>query len=108
MEIGESTEEAAARETLEEARAEVEITSLYGVFSLPHVSQVYILFRGALRKPDFGAGSESLEVALFRPEEIPWDTLAFRVIHEALLRYVRDRTNGGFQVHTGTILPTMP
>ena len=83
MEIGESTEEAAARETLEEARAEVEITSLYGVFSLPHVSQVYILFRGALRKPDFGAGSESLEVALFRPEEIPWDTLAFRVIHEA-------------------------
>jgi ADP-ribose pyrophosphatase YjhB (NUDIX family) len=108
MEIGESTEQAAARETLEEAKAEVEITSLYGVFSLPHVSQVYILFRGALRKPDFGAGSESLEVALFRPEEIPWDTLAFRVIHEALLRYVRDRTNGGFQVHTGTILPTMP
>jgi ADP-ribose pyrophosphatase YjhB (NUDIX family) len=108
MENGESTEEAAARETLEEARAEVEITSLYGVFSLPHVSQVYILFRGALRKPDFGAGSESLEAALFRPEEIPWDTLAFRVIHEALRRYVRDRTIGGFQVHTGTILPPRP
>ncbi|TAJ32301.1 MAG: NUDIX hydrolase, partial [Nitrospirae bacterium] len=59
MEAGEHTAEAAARETLEEAQAEVEITSLYAVFSLPHVSQVYVVFRGTMRRPEFGAGSES-------------------------------------------------
>ena len=103
MEQGESAEAAAARETLEEAEAEVQITSLHGVFSLPHVSQVYLVFRGLLRRPDFGAGSESLESKLFDPEIIPWDELAFPVIQEALRRYVSDRRQGKFDVHLGTI-----
>lgn len=103
MEAGEHTEAAAARETLEEAQAEVEITSLYAVFSLPHVSQVYVIFRGTLRKSEFGAGSESLEVQLFSHDRIPWDALAFPVIHEALTRYVRDLQQGRFQVHVGVI-----
>src|SRR5205807_2557843 len=61
MEQGESAEQAAARETMEESQADVEITSLYAVFSLPHISQVYMIFRGAMRSSDHGAGSESLE-----------------------------------------------
>ncbi|MBM4124586.1 MAG: NUDIX hydrolase [Nitrospira sp.] len=106
MEAGEHTAEAAARETFEEAQAEVEITSLYAVFSLPHVSQIYVVFRGAMHKPEFGAGSESLEVQLFPHEKIPWDALAFPVIHETLTRYVQDRDRGQFDVHLGVVAKT--
>jgi ADP-ribose pyrophosphatase YjhB (NUDIX family) len=105
MEQGESAEQAAARETLEEAEAEVQIASLYAVFSLPHISQVYMIFRGTMRSPDYGAGSESLETKLFHPDSIPWDTLAFPVIAEALRRYVEDKGRGMFDVHLGIVAP---
>jgi ADP-ribose pyrophosphatase YjhB (NUDIX family) len=106
MENGETIEQAALRETREEAEADVELNSLYTVFSIPHISQVYIIFRGSLRSSDFKAGHESLEVQLFRPDEIPWETLAFRVISATLQHYVDDRQNDGFRLHTGLILPT--
>src|SRR5713226_9032199 len=51
MEQGETAEQAAAREALEEAQVDVEITSLYAVFSIPHISQVYVIFRGRMRTP---------------------------------------------------------
>ncbi|MEW6247115.1 MAG: NUDIX hydrolase [Nitrospirota bacterium] len=107
MEIGESTEQAALRETLEEAHADVEIASLYAVFSLPHISQVYVVFRGRMKNPEFKAGAESLEVQLFPPETIPWDLLAFPVIRETLARYVRDLEQGCFTLHVGSVLPPM-
>ena len=106
MENGETIEQAALRETREEAEADVELTSLYTVFSIPHISQVYLIFRGSLRSADFKAGHESLEVQLFRPDEIPWETLAFRVISATLQHYVEDQQNDGFRLHTGLILPT--
>lgn len=105
MEQGESAEQAAARETLEEAEADVDITSLYAVFSLPHISQVYMIFRGTMRSPAYGAGSESLEAQLFRPDTIPWDALAFPVIAEALRRYVEDKSRGMFDIHVGIVAP---
>ena len=61
MENGETTEQAAARETWEEARARVGSMQLYGVFSIPHISQVYMMFRGVLLAEEFGPGPESLE-----------------------------------------------
>lgn len=103
METGEHAQEAAIRETLEEAQAEVDLTSLYAVFSLPHVSQVYVVFRGQLRRPEFGTSFESLEVQLFRPDKIPWDHLAFPVVHETLARYAEDLRQNRFQVHVGVV-----
>jgi ADP-ribose pyrophosphatase YjhB (NUDIX family) len=103
METGESVEQAAVRETLEEAQADVEITSLYAVFSLPHISQVYVVFRGTMRRPSFGVGSESMEVQLIHPDKIPWDALAFPVIAETLKRYVQDLSKGRFEIHTGIV-----
>ncbi len=90
MELGESTEDAAARETFEEAHADIQIHSLLGIFSLPHVSQVYVVYRAHLQNMGFQPGPESLEVELVSLPDIPWDQLAFPVIHEALSRYVKD------------------
>lgn len=105
MEQGETTFEGARRETLEEALAEVRILSLFSLFNLPHIDQVYVMFRGRMTSPDFGPGRESLEVQLMHEEEIPWDQLAFASVRETLSLYFRDRSAGHFGVHTGTILP---
>lgn len=107
MELGESTETAAARETLEEANARVEIQSLYALFSLPHVSQVYVVYRAILQDLNFGPGEESLEVQLMPIEAIPWSQLAFPVIRETLHRYVEDRQRAHVQVHFGPV-PKQP
>ena len=103
MELGESTEEAAIRETLEEAKAKIRIESLYALFSLPRVGQVYVVYRGILLNQDYGPGDESLEVQLFPPTEIPWNDLAFPVIHEILRHYTEDVGKNAFPIHEGTI-----
>lgn len=99
METGESTEQAALRETFEEAGTEVDHASLYAVLSLPHISQVYMVFRATMRTPAFRPGAESLEARFFLPDDIPWESLAFPVVREALERYVEDVKNGSFGLH---------
>ncbi len=103
MEMGESTEAAAARETQEEANARVEITHLYALFTLVRVNQVYVVFRGRLPTREYGIGPESSQVELVHPDKIPWDALAFPVVHEVLKRYVEDRRTGLYGVHFGVI-----
>ena len=76
MENGETTTEAAIRETLEEANARIEIGDLFSMYSLPFINQVHLLFRAQLLDLDFSPGSESLEVRLFTENEIPWDEIA--------------------------------
>lgn len=98
MEQGESTEQAARRETFEEAKAVVEECQLYSVVSMPRISQVYVVFRAQLSAPEFGPGAESLDVELFDREKIPWDELAFRVIERILRQYVQDSAQGLYPV----------
>ena len=105
MELGESTEEAAVRETMEEAHADVRIHALFGIFSLPHVSQVYVVYRAHLLNLNYKPGPESLEVELVSLANIPWDQLAFPVIHESLSRYVQDIQGATTQTHSA-IVPT--
>jgi ADP-ribose pyrophosphatase YjhB (NUDIX family) len=103
MEEGETLEEGASRETLEEANARVTIEQMYSTISLPQISQVYVLFRATLLDLDFSSGSESLEVKLFSEEEIPWDDLAFRTVHDTLRHFFSDRKLGGFVARIGEI-----
>lgn len=104
MENSESAVAAAARETLEEANAVVEHLTLYGLYSLLHVSQVYLMFRGQLKDGAASAGEESLEVELFAEDEIPWEQLAFTVVQETLRQYFADRRTGVFTLHVGDII----
>ena len=108
MEIGESTEQAAVRETKEEAQADVAISALYAVLSLPHIGQVYLVFRGRMLAPRYEAGSESLEVRLFSLSAIPWDDMAFPVVRDALRRYADDALRGRFQLHLASLPDLLP
>ena len=103
MENNETLHQAAARETLEEANARVEIGDLYTVYSLPHISQVYFLFRARLLDLDFSPGIESLDVKLLSEQDIPWDDIAFRVIPDPLRRYFEERSAGKLGFHMGVI-----
>ncbi len=77
MEERETTAQGAAREVWEEARAKVAINALLGIYEVPRISQVHFMYRGTLSEDGFAAGPESLEVAWFAFEDIPWDQLAF-------------------------------
>jgi ADP-ribose pyrophosphatase YjhB (NUDIX family) len=84
LELQETTEAGAAREAWEEARARIRLTGLLGVFNIPRLSQVQLIYRAVLSDPEIAAGPESLEVGLFRWAEIPWDAIAFPSVRWAL------------------------
>ena len=94
MENGETLQNAAARECYEEARATVEIGSLLALVSVTHAAQVHVMFRSKMLRPDFSAGPESLEVALYAEADIPWEKLAFPSGEFTLRRYFADRVAG--------------
>ena len=101
MENGESSTDGAKRETWEEAGARYEDSSLYRLFDIPYINQVYLFYLAELEYPDYEAGIESLAVELMTEEEIPWDDLAFPVIHDVLREFFDDRKRGEFIVRTG-------
>lgn len=99
MELGESQAEGAARETLEEACAKVEIGHLFASVDVIDAGQVHLFFTARLLS-DFAPGDESLEVRLFDREQIPWDDIAFQSGHYALQKYFEDRgQNNGVHIH---------
>lgn len=104
LENGESSHQGAMRETLEEANARVAVEGLYTTFNLPHIDQIYMLFRARLLDLDFAPGVESLEVELFDEQDIPWDELAFPVVVETLKLFFADRARGEFGIHVGDIV----
>jgi ADP-ribose pyrophosphatase YjhB (NUDIX family) len=108
LENGETLAAGALRETIEEANACVEIADLYTMISLPHISQVYVMFRARLLGLDFGPGPESLDVRLFREEDVPWSDLAFRTITRTLRNYFLDRKLGAFPVHVSALEKRAP
>lgn len=107
MENSETCEQGAARETMEEANASVTNMSLYAVYDIPYISQVYMMYRAQLASEDFYPGEESLEVELFDRNSLPWELLSFSVIKQVLLNYFDDRDKGIYRMHTGIITPEM-
>lgn len=105
MENGETLPAAAIRETLEEACARIELQGLYTLISVPHVSQVHAIYRARLLDLDFAAGSETLELRLFREDEIPWDDIAFRTIAMSLRYFFEDRPGNTWPFRTAELSP---
>lgn len=100
MELDETAAEGAARETDEEAGAQVEMEGLISVISVPRVGQVHLFYRARLLSDQFAPGHETIEAALFDEHEIPWEEIAFKTVKETLLRYFDDRRRGQHAVHT--------
>ncbi len=99
MELNETTAQGAARETDEEAGAQIEMGPLFTLLNVRLVGQVHLFYRATLLSEHFDPGHETIEARLFSEDAIPWDELAFRTVRETLLRYFADRRAGHFGVH---------
>lgn len=100
MENGESTHAGAVRETMEEAGARIELgdSTLYTLFNLPQINQVYLLFRASILEANLGFTEETLETKLCAESEVPWDEIAFPVVKITLEHYFRDMEKQHFPV----------
>lgn len=105
MENGETTRQGAARETLEESRAAVEVLGLVALISIPHINQVHLTYGARMLQPDHGPTLESSEVRLFDETDIPWNELAFRTVQHSLRHYLEDRRSGCPQPHFIDLTP---
>ena len=105
MENGETTADAARRETLEEACAQVEISQPFAMISVPHINQVHLFYRARLLDGSFAAGLETLEATLCSEETIPWQQLAFQTVTRCLRAYFADCKTGRFVFHEDEIRP---
>ena len=91
LEEHETPEDGARREAQEEALADIVLDALLAVYSVPRISQVQLMYRARLAKPEFGAGEESLEVKLFAWDDIPWTEIAFPSARWALQHWHQSR-----------------
>lgn len=103
MELGETTEQTALRETLEEAGARVKLQPLFSLLNVPHAHQVHLFYRARLIDLELSAGDESLEVKLFEEAKVPWQEMAFRTVSQTLRFFFADRIHGYFSLHTADI-----
>jgi ADP-ribose pyrophosphatase YjhB (NUDIX family) len=103
MELFETMEQGAARETREEAEAEIAIEQLYCMYNIPRIGQIYVLFKSTLIDGKFGAGEETIESRLFNEDEIPWTELAFPSVERTLRHYFADRKTQHFDLHLETL-----
>ncbi len=99
LELNETTFEGAAREAREEANARIEIDRLLAVYSIPRISQVQLIYRARLQSPDISPGPESVEVGLFRWDQIPWPEIAFPSARWALHQYRETEGLADFPPH---------
>ena len=99
MKLDETTAEGAARETDEEAGAQIEMQGLFSILNVARVGQVHLFYRAQLLSEQFNPGHETIEARLFTEAEIPWDEIAFKTVRETLERYFDDRRKGHYAVH---------
>jgi len=108
LEENETPEDGAKREAKEEAMCDIVLDALLAVYSVARLSQVQLFYRARLATPDFAPGTESLEVALFAWEEIPWTELAFPSVHWALHHYRKTKDLDVFTLGSNPPAPAAP
>ena len=93
LENGESMADGAKRECEEEALITPNVQSLIAVVDVVHADQVHVFYRATIEDDSFGAGEESLDVKLYRLDEIPWDLIAFETVEIALKAQIEKEAN---------------
>jgi len=88
VDVGETVPDAAAREAWEEARLNVEVGTLIGVYSYEGSSVIVVVYRGEYLNGTLTAHDESLKAAVFPKDRIPWNDLAFPSTKDALKDYL--------------------
>ncbi|WIX32316.1 NUDIX hydrolase [Salinicola sp. JS01] len=103
MEHGESVEEAAAREVMEETGMRVEIRSPYSIFSVPPTNEIYLIYRATLVVQETEPGPESLQVQWFGADDLPWQEIFYPAIGQILTRYFDEGLTGRHGVYSGSM-----
>lgn len=98
LENNETTTEGAKRETFEETLADVTGLELFCLYNIPHISQLYMIYRSQMLEHQFGPTLESSEVSLVSENEVPWDEIAFPVVTASLKHYFKQRSKGQFKL----------
>ncbi|MEO0584773.1 MAG: NUDIX hydrolase [Bacteroidota bacterium] len=101
LENGETVQDGAKRETLEEAGVEVEIVRMHCVYNIPRINQVYLFFLAQMSSPQWEAGEETLEIGLYKPEDIPFAEMAFPSSTFAIKQYLAHQHEDFQGVHMG-------
>lgn len=100
MELGETTDAGAARETDEESGAHIEMGPLFTMMNVVHVGQVHLFYQARLLDLAFNPGHETIEARMFTEADIPWDEIAFKTVKETLALFFADRRQGALGFHT--------
>lgn len=99
LELGETTAEGAARETLEEAGAKIEMQDLFTLINVARVGQLHLFYRARLLSDQFDPGTETIEARLYAEDEIPWDEIAFLTVRKTLEHFFADRRTDVYPIH---------
>jgi len=84
LEVDETVSEAGIRETLEETGLVVQLGEIVGLYSRLEAAVVVIAFEASVTSGTFVPDAETLEIAAFAPEAIPWRGIAFKTTRWAL------------------------
>ena len=101
LENGESVEDGAKRETMEEVGLKVEILRLHCVYSISHINQIYLFFLAKVTDPTLILGEETLEADYFRPADIPFEKIAFPSSVFAIQKYLENKDKYHSAAHIG-------
>lgn len=102
VESGETLEEAAARETLEETgvRLDPAELGLHAVVSLCEISEIYVGFLATIAEgTDLLCGPECADVRFFSEADMPWTEFSYPDIGVYLRIYFSERRNDAHAFH---------
>ena len=88
LEIDETVNQAAIRETYEETGLLIEPGPIIGLYTRLEVAVVTIAFEARVVGGTAAPTREALEVRAFRPEDLPWSGLAFKTTTWALRDWI--------------------
>lgn len=93
MEIDETTEQAAVRETREETGLDVELSGLLGAYSYADSfyggAIVVVVYQARILGGALRADDDVCDARMITPAEIPWEQLAFPSSHSAVRDWLR-------------------